>query len=67
MSCMGWMRAKRCEATACVEVTVEHGSVGVRNSKVPGETVWFDPHEWSMFIDGVKAGDFDHVDTSRSL
>lgn len=64
---MGWMKAKRCEALACVEVNAEYGNIGVRNSKVPGESVWFDSEEWDVFIEGVKAGDFDHVDPGRPL
>lgn len=65
MPFVGWAKAKRCEALACVEVAEEYGNIGVRNSKVPGEIVWFDAEEWSMFVSGVKAGDFDHIDPGR--
>lgn len=64
---MGWVKAKRCESMACVEITVEYGNVGVRNSKVPGEAVWFDAEEWAVFANGVKAGDFDHIDSGRAF
>lgn len=67
MLSMGWVKAKKCEALACVEVTVEYGNIGVRNSKVPSEIVWFDSEEWLAFTNGVKAGDFDHVDPGRVL
>lgn len=67
MSFMGWVRPRKCEATACVEVTSEYGNIGVRNSKVPGEIVWFDSDEWLVFIHGVKAGDFDHIDPGRVI
>lgn len=60
---MGWIKSSKCESSACVEVAVEGGrtvdSVSVRNSKVPGEVVWFTPDEWMAFIVGVKAGEFD--------
>jgi hypothetical protein len=57
-----WIRSTKCDGGTCVEValvgTVEP-TVGVRNSRVPGEVVWFDREEWSAFLAGVKAGDFD--------
>lgn len=67
MPFMGWVKARKCEALACVEVTQEYGNIGVRNSNVPGEIVWFDAEEWKVFTDGVKAGDFDHIDPGRVL
>lgn len=67
MPYMEWLRAADCEATACVEVNSEYGNIGIRNSKIPGESVWFDSEEWAVFVEGVKAGDFDHVDPGRSL
>lgn len=67
MTHMGWVRAKGCESGACVEVMPDRGYVGVRNSRVPAEIVWFDAEEWAVFRDGVKAGDFDHVDPGRPL
>jgi ABC-type amino acid transport substrate-binding protein len=48
----------------CVEVATNlasaetGGTVGLRDSK-SGVTVVFTPHEWSGFIAGVKAGEFD--------
>lgn len=62
---MEWVKARKCEALACVEAAFVHGHVGVRNSRVPNEVVWFESEEWSVFIDGVKVGDFDHVDPGR--
>lgn len=64
---MGWVAAKGCESLACVEVTAEYGNIGVRNSKVPSEIAWFDAEEWEVFTNGVKAGDFDHIDPGRIL
>lgn len=69
MLCMGWVKAKGCESGTCVEVSAEYGSIGVRNSTVPGETVWFDEEEWRAFTNGVKAGEFDldRIDPGRLL
>lgn len=63
-----WKRSSKCEQGACVEVacyggecpevTIENEMVGVRNSKIPGEMVWFTFDEWHAFVEGVKAGEF---------
>lgn len=45
----------------CVEVRFAHdGHIGVRDSKDPdGPVLAFTPQEWSAFLDGAKAGEFD--------
>jgi hypothetical protein len=45
----------------CVEVRVlADGGVGVRNSRVPGVHLPpFTADEWTAFIAGVRAGEFD--------
>lgn len=46
----------------CVEIAfAADGSVGVRDSKQHGEgpVLEFTPAEWSAFLGGVKAGEFD--------
>lgn len=55
---MDWNRPQ-CEASACVEVLEQYGSVMVRSSKRPGELVVFDSAEWHTFIEAVKKGEFD--------
>lgn len=52
-------RRPRCEASACVEVLQDYGSVIVRSSKRPEELIVFDTDEWATFLVGVKNGDFD--------
>jgi hypothetical protein len=38
------------------------GGVAVRDSKDPGGPVLvFTPAEWAAFLDGAKAGEFDHL------
>lgn len=45
----------------CVEVAGNlAGIVAIRDTKDPGGAVLvFTPAEWSAFLDGVRAGDFD--------
>lgn len=59
---MDWIKSTSCEASGCVEVApvgTINPTVGVRNSHVPGEVVWFTIPEWAAFLEGVKAGEFD--------
>lgn len=53
-----WIRAK-CSTSACVEVNSGGSIVGVRSSNDPENVVIFTHEEWTTFLDGVKAGDFD--------
>ncbi len=44
----------------CVEVAFADGVIGVRDSKAPaGAMLAFTPHEWDVFVQAVKAGEFD--------
>ena len=44
----------------CVEVAVLDGGIAVRDSKQPGGPVlMFTPDEWTAFVGGAKAGEFD--------
>ena len=44
----------------CVEVAMRDGLVGVRDSKdAAGASLTFTRHEWTVFVEGVKAGEFD--------
>jgi len=56
-----WRRAGRCSETSCVEVAFgAEGTVGVRDSKRPEVAVLvFSAEEWSSFLGGVRAGEFD--------
>lgn len=54
-----WIKGTRCEGGSCVEVARRDGWIGVRNSQVPSETVWFTAHEWAAFVAGVRGGEFD--------
>ena len=44
----------------CVEVAINDSAVAVRDSKNPSRSVLeFSREEWTAFIKGVKAGEFD--------
>lgn len=57
---VGFTRSSYCgNGAACVEVAVSDG-VLVRDSKDPdGPVLSFDAGEWSAFLAGCKAGEFD--------
>jgi Domain of unknown function (DUF397). len=55
-----WIKSRRCESHACVEVAATADSILVRNSTDPdGPTLRFTPAEWIAFLGGVRDGDFD--------
>ncbi|WP_206506933.1 DUF397 domain-containing protein [Streptomyces chrestomyceticus] len=48
----------------CVEVAVNpNGPILYRESDRPGEIARARPHTWSAFLDCVKAGSYDSVNT----
>lgn len=58
---MEWTRSSTCKADSpmCVEVKSVPGGVMVRNSTQPSRHMGFTSDEWRVFVEGVKAGDFD--------
>lgn len=55
-----WTRATRCDTATCVETRTAYGAVQVRDSKNPdGPVLTFTPAEWTAFVAGAKAGEFD--------
>ncbi|MFC4015185.1 DUF397 domain-containing protein [Nonomuraea purpurea] len=58
-----WRKSSRSSGNGgqCVEVAMNlPGVVAVRDSKGPdGPKLTFTPAEWKMFVNGLKAGDFD--------
>jgi hypothetical protein len=58
---MEWFKSTRCADSACVEVaTVADNRVALRDSKRPEQHfLVFDRTEWSVFVQGIKAGHFD--------
>jgi Domain of unknown function (DUF397) len=57
---VAWRRSSRCDAGSCVEVAHIDGAFAVRDSKDrSGPTLLFTRAEWSAFVAGVRAGDFE--------
>lgn len=58
-----YRRAKRCQVGDCLEVgRLPNGRISLRNSRAPHEPpLEIDSDEWSIFLLGVKDGDFDTV------
>ena len=58
-----WRTASRCinsQSDACVQVAVmPDGAVALGDTKAPGTAYRFTPDEWSAFLSGAKAGEFD--------
>ena len=59
-----WFKSSRSSAAGhCVEVAMTAGEVAVRDSKdTAGAILRFDAAQWTAFIAGVQAGEFDRRD-----
>jgi hypothetical protein len=55
---VAWAKSTKCEGGTCAEVAQVDDMIGVRNSQIPGEVVWFTPQEWTAFLAGVQDGEF---------
>jgi len=57
-----WWFTAGCEGGSCVEVASASEGVALRDSKDQGGPVlWFTRDEWTTFLAGAKAGEFDHL------
>ena len=56
-----WITSRACNNSACVQVAhLPGGMVALRDSKdIAKPAHIFDGEEWSAFVTGIKAGDFD--------
>ncbi|MEU8003324.1 DUF397 domain-containing protein [Catellatospora sp. NPDC049111] len=57
-----WRKSSRSDNNGgqCVEVAMAEVAVGVRDSKDPnGAVLVFTADEWTAFLSGAKAGEFD--------
>ena len=61
---IAWRRASLCANGECVEVGSQDGLILVRDSKDPaGAVLSCSKQEWRAFANGIKAGEFDSLDT----
>lgn len=58
-----WVKSTRSGPVSdnCVELAPIAGGVAIRDSKGTGAVQAFTGDEFQAFIDGVKAGEFDHL------
>ncbi|GAA1409187.1 DUF397 domain-containing protein [Catellatospora coxensis] len=57
-----WLKSKRCDSNACVEVALIGQVVAMRDSKDPdGPILRFTRQEWDAFTAGLHEGDFASV------
>lgn len=56
-----WVTSRACNNSACVQIAhLPGGMVAVRDSKdIAKPPLVFDTEEWSAFLSGAKAGEFD--------
>lgn len=55
-----WRKSRASQSGNCVEITDTTDSVWVRDSKDrEGPILAFTRHEWTAFLAGVRAGEFD--------
>ena len=56
-----WRRSSRCSNSACLEVASAGQRILVRDSKHPNLTVECTRADWSAFLAGIKAGEYDDL------
>jgi Domain of unknown function (DUF397) len=57
-----WRKSTLSVENGCLEFAVIEGRVAIRDSKNRlGPVLTFAPIEWKEFLDGVRAGEFDHT------
>jgi hypothetical protein len=55
-----WRIASYCDSNGCVAVAKVNDEILLRDSKAPdGPVLRFSRAEWSVFLAGVRAGEFD--------
>ncbi len=59
-----WQKSSFCNVSGCVEAALISGTqVAVRDSKNPDQGFHlFDAAEWTAFLKGVRAGEFDYFE-----
>ena len=67
LSDLEWRKSTFSAANGCVEVAGVDNQIAVRDSKNPGGPVlMFSQREWTAFVGGVRAGEFDELLGPRS-
>lgn len=57
-----WVKSRRCDTSACVEVAEVEDEVAIRNSTEPDASFTVGSKvQWRRFLEGVKDGEFAHI------
>ncbi|RKT06149.1 uncharacterized protein DUF397 [Streptomyces sp. 3211.6] len=57
-----WQKSSKSADTGdCLEAAAHHGQILIRESDDPTQIVTTTPAKLAAFIEGVKAGEFDHL------
>ena len=56
-----WRSSPACASNGCVQAASTRDGVALRDSKSPDRQVEVSREDWTDFVAGVKAGDFDNV------
>lgn len=56
---VAFTRSTHCATNACIEVAIQPDHVMIRDSKHPDHIIAFGRDDWTAFLAGVKAGEFD--------
>ena len=57
-----WIKASRSASLgACVELASGDDGIVMRNSRRPGDHIHHTTTEFAVFLEAVKAGEFDHL------
>jgi hypothetical protein len=62
----GWYRSSLCDSDTCVEVSVNHTAVLIRNSRDHTTELTFSPAEWRSFLMSAKNHEFDLTGQPRT-
>jgi hypothetical protein len=54
-----WRRSSWCESSQCVEVALVGSDVLLRDSKNSDQVLRVARTDWTAFVEGVRAGEFD--------
>lgn len=59
---VSWQVARLCHSGNCIRVAADDNAILIGDSKDPeGPVLRYSREEWSVFVEGIRQGDFDHL------